>query len=197
MSPNPGIPESPSAGISDIRDWCAGRWWHWRAALLLYLAWDGLRHLRDPEAGGLFAGITFGAHEFGHLLFAAFGEFMAVAGGSLNQLLIPAGAAVLLLYHRDYFGVGVAGGWLGWSLVDLARYIGDARAMQLDLVGFGEDPQHDWTWLLSRFNALAWDTRLAAMARGLGVLILTLSLLFGVWLCLQMAGSRRPAEVAS
>ncbi len=76
--------------------WAQGRSPYWRLAVLALLGWDGLRHLRDPEAGGLFAGITFGSHELGHLLFGFLGEFMGVAGGSLNQLLIPIGAGVLL-----------------------------------------------------------------------------------------------------
>src|SRR5262249_2580213 len=117
--------------LNDVREWAAGRWWQWRAALLLLLAWDGGRHLGDPEAGGLFGGITFGVHEFGHLLFAFFGEFMTAAGGSINQLLIPVGAAVLFIYYRDYFGIAAAGAWPSSSLLDLARYIGDARAQGL------------------------------------------------------------------
>jgi hypothetical protein len=181
--------------FADARDWARGRWWHWRASLLLFLAWDGARHLRDPEAGGLFAGITFGVHELGHLLFAVFGEFMAVAGGSLNQLLIPLGAGFLLYYHRDYFGIAVAGAWLSSSLMDLAQYIGDARAQELDLVGFGEDPQHDWAWLLSQFHALGSDLRIAAGVRGAGLLLLLLSLGFGVWVCLQMA--LRPSDAGA
>lgn len=181
---------------AEAKEWARGRWWQWRAALLLFLAWDGLRHLRDPDAGGLFAGITFGVHEFGHLLFAFFGEFMTVAGGSLNQLLIPVGAGVLLYHYRDYFGIAVAGTWLSSSLLDLARYIGDARAQELDLVGFGEDPQHDWTWLLGQFNALGSDTRIAGITRGVGLVVLLASLGFGTWICLQMPAGRASAAPA-
>lgn len=172
------------------REWAQGRWWLWRAALLLFLAWDGVRHLRDPDAGGIFGGITFGVHEFGHLLFAFMGEFMTAAGGSINQLLIPIGAGALMYHYRDYFGIAVAGTWLGSSMLDLARYIGDARAQELDLVGFGEDPQHDWAYLLSQLNALASDTAIAAITRGLAVIVLLVSMGFGVWVCLQM-GTRR------
>jgi hypothetical protein len=172
-------------------DWAAGRWWLWRVPVLLLLTWDGQRHLSDPEAGGLFAGITFGAHELGHLVFAPFGEFMAVLGGSLTQLLLPVGAGLLLLHYRDYFGLAGAGAWLASSLMDLARYIADARAFELDLVGFGEDAQHDWAWLLGRLDLLPYDTRLAAFTRGSGALILLLSFLFGAWLCMKMWGSSR------
>ena len=178
-------------------EWCRGRWWQWRVPLLLFLAWDGQRHLRDPEARGLFGGITFGAHELGHLVFAFFGEFMAVAGGSLNQLLIPIGAALLLYHHRDYFGVAVAGAWLGSSLFDLATYIGDARSLDLDLVGFGDAVQHDWAWLLGRLGWLPYDTRIAGLTRAAGVLVLALSLAFGAWLCWRMATTPGRDSVSS
>lgn len=178
--------------LNDIRDWAQGRWWWWRVLLLLFLGWDGLRHLRDPEAGGIFAGITFGVHEFGHLLFAFGGEFLAVLGGSLNQLLIPIGAGALMYHYRDYFGIAAAGAWLSSSLLDLARYIADARAMELDLVGFGEDPMHDWSYLLHHWGLLASDLRIAAGVRLLALGVLLLSLALGGWICAQMGGKTEP-----
>jgi hypothetical protein len=178
--------------LAEAAEWCRGRWWQWRAALLLLLAWEGLRHVADPDAGGLFAGITFGVHELGHLLFAFLGEFLAVLGGSLNQILIPIAAGALLYHHRDYFGIAVAGAWLASSLMDLARYIGDARSYDLDLLRFGEEGQHDWAWLLGRLGLLPYDVQIAAMTRGTGVLILAGSIAFGAWLCMKM----RPASPA-
>ena len=182
-----------AAFFADARQWSQGRLWQWRLPLLLFLAYDGARHLRDPEAGGLFAGITFGVHEFGHLLFAFLGQFMTALGGSLNQVLIPVATGFLLLHYRDYFGIAVAGTWLGSSMLDLARYIGDARAQELDLVGFGEDPQHDWSYILSQLHALPYDLRVAGVVRALALLALIVSLGFGVWVLLQMA-VRRPGE---
>ncbi len=180
--------------FADARAWAGGRWWQWRLAVLLFLTWDGLRHLRDPEAGGLFGGITFGVHEFGHLLFAFFGEFLTAAGGSLNQLLIPLATAVLFRHYRDYFGIAVAGTWLGSSMLDLARYVADARAQELDLVGFGEDPQHDWTYLLGRMHGLQHDTAIAGGLRAVALVVLLASLGFGAWVLLQMGGGRREAS---
>ncbi len=177
--------------------WARGRYWQWRVPLLIVLAWDGHRHLKDPDAGGLFAGITFGVHELGHLFFAPFGEFMAILGGSLTQLLIPVGAGLLFLHYRDFFGLTGAGAWLASSLIDLARYIGDARTFDLDLVGFGEDAVHDWAWLLGRFDALHYDTRIAALTRGGAAVLLLGSLVFGAWLCWGMRAGARGAEEIS
>jgi hypothetical protein len=172
--------------LPEAAEWARGRWWQWRVALLSFLAWDGIRHFRDPDAGGLFAGVTFGVHEFGHLLFAFFGEFMSIAGGSLNQLLIPVGTGFLFYHYRDFFGIAGAGAWLASSLLDLARYIGDARSFDLDPVSFGENGQHDWAWLLGHFGAAQYDTRLAEITRAVAALVLLGSLLFGSWLCIKM-----------
>jgi hypothetical protein len=117
---------------------------------------------------------------------------MGVAGGSLSQLLLPVLVSLLLYHHRDYFGIAAAGAWLASSLVHLARYIADARAGDLDLVSFGEDAVHDWTWLLGRFGMLQHDLALAAAVRGAGALVLLLALGYGLWLCLVMARARRP-----
>jgi hypothetical protein len=163
--------------------------------VLLLVTANGLRQLDEPSRRGLFGGITFGAHELGHLFFAPFGEWMSVAGGSLMQLIVPLGAIALLVGHEDFFGATVGGSWLASSLVDLAVYIGDARAYELDLVGFGEDAVHDWAWLLGQAGLLPYDLRLAAAARGLGFAILAASCLTGAWLCLEMAGRRRSGAV--
>jgi hypothetical protein len=180
--------------LAKAKAWARGRSPYWRLAVLALLGWDGLRHLRDPEAGGLFAGITFGVHELGHLVFSFFGEFMGVAGGSLNQLLIPIGAGALLYYYNDYFGLSAAGAWLSSSLLDLARYVGDARSFDLDLVGFGGDPQHDWAYLLGRFGALQYDTRIANGLRLLALICLLVSLGYGLWLCMIMRRAVQPLD---
>ena len=173
--------------LSDAADWCRGRSWIWRAPLLLYLAYVGVRHLGDPFYGSLFAGITFGIHELGHLLLSWAGRFLAIAGGSLAQIAAPAAAGLLLYRQRDYFGVTVAGAWLAFSLFNLATYVGDARRQELPLIGFTEDPVHDWNALLSMFGILSWDSALAFLTRAAAFLLWSASLAFGTWLCWTMA----------
>jgi hypothetical protein len=185
-----------AALYDDVLDWARGRRWQWRLLVLAWLALTALKHLRDPDYSSLFSGVIFGSHEFGHLFFAAFGEFMTVAGGSLMQLLVPIGAAAALVYFGDYFGVAAAGCWLSMSLSNLAVYIGDAVAQELPLVSFSPDGgEHDWYWLLSRFNWLGYDLRIAAYVRATAGLVLVLSILLGIWLCIAMA--REPTAAAS
>ena len=152
--------------------------WTWlapRVALLIALAWGDVRTLTDTETWNVFAGLTLAVHEGGHLLFGPFGEWLMVAGGSLTQVLAPITAAALLLRRGDRYGVAIVGTWITYSLTNLAEYIGDARAMALQLVGFSDDPMHDWHYLLDSVNLLAYDTRLALLVRDLAWLVLLAS----------------------
>ena len=145
--------------LEDAADWCTGRAWHWRAVLLGALVGLGWRELGDPDAWSIWSGLTLVAHEAGHAAFSWFGELLMVAGGSFMQLLVPIIAGVVLARQRDWFGIAVSGLWLASSLAGLSRYIGDARAQDLPLVGLGPDPEHDWYYLLDRF-----DRHIAAVA---------------------------------
>ncbi|MDQ8154939.1 MAG: hypothetical protein P3B98_09755 [Gemmatimonadota bacterium] len=172
----------------DARDWCTGRAWPWRAAVALLLAWQAGRAFRDAEAFHVFRGITFGAHEFGHLFFALSGsEWLTVAGGSLTQFLVPIGAMAVMRYYRDWFGVAACGMWLASSFADLAPYIADARAMELDLVSFTEDGAgHDWNYLLGKAGLLFQDQAIARLDRFVGFLVLVASIARAAWLLRQM-----------
>lgn len=81
-------------------------------------------------------------------------------------------------------------GHLIFSLFELATYIGDARAMELPLVGFTSDPEHDWHYLLSTMGLLGADTFLAFLTRVAATVIGAVSLAFAVWLLLVMAGKK-------
>ena len=129
-------------------------------------------------------------HEAGHILFIPFGRFMTILGGSLGQLLMPivVGAA-LVIANKDNFGGSLGLWWLGQSLMDLAPYIGDARALQLQLLGGGTGQDrlgaHDWENILLDLNLLERDTRIAAGAHGLGALLMLIALAWGAYILLQ------------
>jgi hypothetical protein len=150
-----------------------------RLVLLVYLVYSDIHGLVDTESWNVFAGLTLAIHESGHLLFAAFGHWLMVAGGSLTQVLAPVTVAVLFLRRADRYGVAIVGTWITYSLTNLAEYVGDARAMALQLVGFSDDPIHDWHYLLDSVNLLAYDTRLALLVRDLAWLVLLTSVVLG------------------
>lgn len=157
-----------------------------RALLLAYLVYAFAAFLRDPLSGTIFSGITLAFHEMGHLLFLWAPRLVCIAMGSGMQLIVP--AAVILVFRRqeDYFGMAVGGFWLSFALFELANYIGDARAMELPLVGFTSDPEHDWHALLESAHLLAADHFLAFLTRAAGFTIGAGSLAFAVWLLAVM-----------
>ncbi|HEY7863531.1 MAG TPA: hypothetical protein VIE39_07725 [Thermoanaerobaculia bacterium] len=186
---------APSSRLRDLRedaaDWCRGRSPWWRLPILLWLAWSAWRILRDPEAPSILGGITFGIHELGHLVTMGLGTFVSVACGSLFQVLAPLLVGALLARQRDYFGVCFAAGWLGYSLTSLSVYVGDARARQLPLLGFTDDPIHDWNYLLGKLGLLSADKALAGALRVGAAAVWLSGIACGAWLLWRMATSER------
>lgn len=180
--------------LTEAREWARGRSWIPRALLLAYLVYAFARFLRDPDSGTIFSGITLAFHEMGHLLFAWAPHFIYALMGSGMQVLIPVVVMVLFRRQDDYFGIAVGGFWLSFSLFELARYVGDARAMDLPLVGFSSDPEHDWHYLLGALRMLPADhffaflIRVAAFAIGAG------SIAFAAWLLNEMRKPRQSQE---
>lgn len=126
-------------------------------------------------------------HEAGHIFFSPLGRFLQVLGGSLGQLLVPAiCAGAFLIQHRNPFGASVALWWLGESLLDLAPYINDARALDLMLLGgvTGKDVEdyHDWEYILRTLGLLPYDHALAACAHAAGAVTMAAALIWGAWL---------------
>jgi hypothetical protein len=114
--------------------------------------------------------------------------------GSGTQVLIPIIVMIVFYRQRDYFGVAVGGFWLAFSFFELANYVGDARAMELPLVGFTDDPEHDWHYLLSTLGLLSLDTTLAFLIRAVALVTGVASFGFAVWLLVIMARSPRRAH---
>lgn len=124
-------------------------------------------------------------HEAGHVFFGVMGnKFLTTLGGSIGQVLVPVVCVlVLLLKTRDAFGASVALWWCGESLMDLAPYINDARALKLILLGGvtgGEvEDYHDWEYLLRSLGWLRYDHVLAGIVHAVGIGVLLASFLWG------------------
>ncbi len=180
-----------------MREWATGRSWWWRAILFVLLASQVLKPLREQGDWTVFSGILFGAHEFGHLFFAFFGEWMSIAGGSLTQLLIPIGAAAVVWRSRDWFGIAVCGLFLATSLAELSWYVADARNQMMDLVSFSEEGAiHDWTYLLRSVGMLHQDIALGRFLRFLAWMVLLGSTALAARLAWWMA-TLKPDERAT
>ncbi len=177
-----------------------------RGVLLVAVAAYGWRfhrmtmlQLSNPEQGGSFLHLVHLVfHEAGHVLFAWFGQFMGVLGGSLLQVLMPVIWFVAArFWGRDAFA-GALCLWLaGQNLVDVSLYINDARSLQLMLLGGGtgrEVEGHDWEYLLTELNLLHKDVYISRWVLRTGRWIMALSLLWAAAVLLVQARDRARAE---
>lgn len=161
-----------------------------KACFSILLAIYAFNCARDVENSGLLDRVDLIAHEAGHLFFSYFGELLHVMGGTIGQLLVPAGIIVYFTSRRELFSAAVVLFWLGQSMFNVSVYIRDARAMELPLasIGGGEDTIHDWNYLLGRFGLLNWDGGLATFVYTLGVLTLIASVGLCFYLSVRRAG---------
>jgi hypothetical protein len=113
-------------------------------------------------------------HEAGHLFFSPFGETIHILGGTLGELLVPLLlGGYFLLRQRQPMGAAFCLWWLGENFIYIARYMGDARDLELPLVGGGD---HDWNELFYRFGLLS-EPSVASISSlthflGVGVMLL-------------------------
>lgn len=141
--------------------------------LALFAIWSCtflFRPLADPELNSSFMhNINLVFHEAGHVLFIPFGELLTVLGGSLFQVMVPLLLSVaFLVQQRDPFAAALCVWWLGQSMLDVSPYIGDARSLELVLLGgiSGADAEglHDWNNILFELGLLKWDRTFAITA---------------------------------
>lgn len=179
-----------------------GAWRLWRLPMAVVFALWGIHLIqmdhRDGEIAASFLHrplLIF--HEAGHLIFMPFGEWMAVFGGTLAQLLMPAiMAAALWMKNADRFGAALGVWLLGVSLLDIAPYVYDALHPQLMLLGgrTGEDGGHDWIYLLSSMGLLPRAQLLGAWVRGLGAAVVLGASVWAAWEAWQREMESRPVE---
>jgi hypothetical protein len=126
-------------------------------------------------------------HEGGHLLFRFFGEFLAVAGGTILQLSVPLMLAAFFIFQRQIPGTAFCLFFFFEQFLPIATYMADARAQELPLltVGDGDYVIHDWAYLFGRLGLLDHDTAIAHAVRVLGWVGMVATLVWMIWRSLQ------------
>ncbi|MFZ5723735.1 MAG: hypothetical protein ACOY33_08735 [Pseudomonadota bacterium] len=140
----------------------------WAGILLAFHATTGWVPLLDS------ANLAF--HEAGHPLFGMIHERLMVYGGTFMQLLMPAACWFEMRRQEKFNSASFCAIWFAESLLNVARYMADARAKQLPLT---MDPRlgHDWSYILNNWNAIRYDTMLADGVRLLAVVLIAWTLL--------------------
>ena len=131
-----------------------------RIAGLVALAGYALLRLRDIEWWDLLDDVDLAIHEAGHIVFSPFGDVVTALGGSLFQTLVPVAFVGYFLRARQRFAAAITMGWVAVNLINVSRYISDARAQDLPLLG-GENVIHDWWYIL-----ISWDLLKSDLAIG-------------------------------
>ena len=144
----------------------------------------------DPNLQSFLHGVNLVFHEAGHPIFGILGwDFLTALGGSLMQLLIPLVCAATLLWKtRDPFGASIGTWWLGENLIDLAPYIADAQALELELLGGATGAEvegHDWEAILTTLGLLQHDVTLGRLSHRLGLLVMLASLAWGAYILVR------------
>ena len=175
------------AWLDAIDAWAAEKSAAARLPVLVYFAYVFYRHTENPFYTSLIGGIDLVIHELGHFLWAPLGEYASIVGGSLTQCLAPIAAGIVFWRQRDYFAIAVASCWLGVNFFEVATYAADGLTQQLPLVSpVGDDPTHDWGYILGRWEMLSKAREVGAAFRTAGSIALLTGLAGGAWLLLRI-----------
>jgi hypothetical protein len=147
---------------------------------VLFLVWP----MRQDVIGSSFLHlISIPFHEAGHILFSPLGDLMTSLGGSLMQVLVPAACGVAFLTTSpNPFAAATMVWWIGQNLSDVALYIGDARALNLVLLGGrtgAEVEGHDWEHILQILGLLHRDRQIAGVVHVLGGALMIGAIVWG------------------
>ncbi|MEX0991647.1 MAG: hypothetical protein WD004_05190 [Actinomycetota bacterium] len=120
--------------------------------------------------------IDLGFHEAGHFLTSWAPRLVTLMMGSIFQVAIPVILVGYVLFKRwSYALAAVCLAWAGTSAQNVSVYIADAPYGNLPLIG----NEHDWSAILFEFSAVHRAATIAAIVKGLGLVLL----LAGIGLC--------------
>ena len=117
-------------------------------------------------------------HEFGHILFRPFGEFMTNLGGALFQAGLPLiFGGIFLARNRDPFAAAVMLWWSAVAVMDTAPYVYDAQQPQhILLTGrTGDTGAHDFIDVLGDLGLLTRARSVGHAVHAFGVVMLLAS----------------------
>src|SRR5215475_14313722 len=104
-------------------------------------------------------------HEAGHPFVGLFSRPLEPYGGTLGQLFFPALLMVSFWRKRQPLSLAGATIWFFENWLNIARYMADARKLELPLVGGGD---HDWNTIFTRWDVLQYDDRIACAVKLIG-----------------------------
>jgi hypothetical protein len=104
-------------------------------------------------------------HEAGHPIAGLFSTRLEPYGGTIGQLVFPVVLAASFWRKEQALAFAASVIWFFENWLNIARYMADARALELPLVGGGD---HDWNTIFTRWNVLQYDLDIAGTVKFLG-----------------------------
>jgi hypothetical protein len=132
----------------------------------------------DPGWTPILDSANLAFHEAGHHVYGIFGTTAQLYGGLLGQMTFPLVAAAIFFFRREPAGVATTLIWASQNLFSIGRYMADARARELPLVGGTE---HDFENIFTRWGVLDRDVHIAAWTRNIGWLAMIACLAWLAW----------------
>lgn len=129
-------------------------------------------------------------HEFGHVLFKPFGEFMMLAGGTFGQHAVCVGLGALFLYrNRDPYAAALMLWVLGYSVLTMATYMFDAWKPQMTLLTgrTGDTGGHDWIDLFGDMGLLPRAQRIGRAFNVVAYLVQFAAIGWAAWLVVRQS----------
>ena len=161
-----------------------------RIVFLVLIGVYAVARVRKPEYWDPLDDLNLAVHEAGHVVFSVFGETLAILGGSAFQVMVPLAFVAYFVRTKQRYAAAVTMTWVGVSLLNVARYIGDARAQNLPLLG-GEDSIHDWWYLLINWDLLKSDLQIGGFVQFLAAMVFVIAILLGAAVIYNDAQSAR------
>jgi len=132
-------------------------------------------------------------HEAGHPIIGLVSARLEPYGGTIGQLAFPLVLAIGCWRKREPLALAVSSIWFFENWFNIARYMADARVMELPLVGGGD---HDWNTILIRWNLLAYDTRIAAAVKLIAWVGIAVTIGWVLWRAWQDRSATQPSGVS-
>jgi len=117
-------------------------------------------------------------HEAGHPAVGLFSQRLETYGGTLGQLTFPVVLAISFWRKREAVSFAASVIWFFENWLNISRYMADARAQVLPLLGGGD---HDWAQIFGRWRVMNHDTQIAAFVRTTGWLGMGAACSWVIW----------------
>jgi hypothetical protein len=104
-------------------------------------------------------------HEAGHPIIGLVSTRLETYGGTIGQLTFPVLLAISFWRKGQALSFAASVVWFFQNWLNISRYMADARALELPLVGGGD---HDWNTIFTRWDVLQYDLDIARGVNGIG-----------------------------